>query len=133
MNEQVSRGVERPIRAVWCERVATAVAWSADRILAVGGYVSGYVRVPRSTRRRVMKFLTLGEIMARLPEVDDRDVVERLAGDRALRAALELFRPTNWHGSGIAAERLLEISANDGVPLARVPQFVVTRVPGSRG
>ncbi len=75
----------------------------------------------------MMSFLTLGEIMARLPEVDDSDVLQRLAGDRALRAALELFRPVNWHGSGIPAERLLEISANDGIPLAWVPPTAIVR------
>lgn len=77
-----------------------------------------------------MKFQTLGEILARLPEVDDRDVLERLAGDGALRAAAELFRPANWHGSGVPAEHLLEISAADGIPLAWVPPTATVRAIG---
>jgi hypothetical protein len=37
------QGVECPIRAGECERVATVVAWSAEDDRRVAGYVSGYV------------------------------------------------------------------------------------------
>lgn len=73
------------------------------------------------------RFLTLGEIMSRASHLDDFDVLEKAESDPALARALDWCRPPNWHGSAIGAEKLLVISAEDGIPLAWVPPISLVK------
>lgn len=73
-----------------------------------------------------MRYLTMSDIMAALPMVDDLDALEKSARDPALHAALEMSRPENWWGTG-AGERLLRHARAEGLPLAWVPSATVIK------
>lgn len=53
--------------------------------------------------------------------VDDPDAPERGKGNPALRIALDLQRPRNWHGSGLTPDQVLPIASESGIPVAWVP------------
>lgn len=77
-----------------------------------------------------MGYLTLSDIMAALPFVDDLHALEKSEQDPALHAALELSRPENWWGTG-AGEQLLRHAREEGLPLAWVPSASVIRALNS--
>ena len=68
-----------------------------------------------------IRMTRMGDILARLPEVDDLDVAERAKTDPVLESALTLARPVNWWGTG-ASQNLLRVAREEGLPLARVPR-----------
>lgn len=68
-----------------------------------------------------MRFLKFGEIQAQVPYLDDPDVLERAESNRALRSALDHFRPENWHGIGIPPDQIIDMSAVSGIPTVWVP------------
>ncbi|WP_343994930.1 hypothetical protein [Terrabacter terrae] len=72
------------------------------------------------------RFTTLGDIVARLPEVDDLDAADRAKTDQPLEAALSMARPVNWWGTG-ASQDLLRAARDEGLPLWRVPRREIIR------
>jgi hypothetical protein len=74
----------------------------------------------------VGKFLTFGDIIAAIPRIDDPDAVADLNWDPALRAAMEMCRPPNWHGTG-AGHDLLAIAQDEGIPLSWAPPGEIIR------
>ncbi|WP_131810298.1 hypothetical protein [Mycolicibacterium mucogenicum] len=69
---------------------------------------------------------SLSQIWSAYPRVDDPDVLIAAQSDNALRLALEMSRPRNWHGTG-AAHALLEVAKAEGIPLSWVPPAAVVR------
>ncbi len=74
-----------------------------------------------------MPLLTMKEILAEFDHVDDPDVVTRSKTNPALRAALEMSRPENWHGTGLSPDRVLPIATEDGIPVVWVPRADVLK------
>jgi hypothetical protein len=68
------------------------------------------------------RFLRWAEIEPEFEHVDDPDVLQRIATSPTLRMALEVARPKNWWGIGVSPERLIDISRDEGIPLAWVPR-----------
>ncbi len=68
-----------------------------------------------------MPMISFRDVINARQHVDDADVVERARGSVALQIALKATRPSNWWGSGIPGEELIDISVRDGIPLAWVP------------
>ncbi|HXL93695.1 MAG TPA: hypothetical protein VN969_32590 [Streptosporangiaceae bacterium] len=76
------------------------------------------------------------DIEGKLPFVDDCDVLKKAESDRLLRLALEMSRPVNWWGTGLAPHDLLPI-AEQGIPVKWVPAPTVLKalaaaLPGDR-
>jgi hypothetical protein len=69
---------------------------------------------------RQIQYTTMGDIMARIAEIDDLDAAERAKTDLALASALEMARPPNWWGTG-ASQDLLVAARSEGLPLAWTP------------
>ena len=74
-----------------------------------------------------MPLLTMKEILAEFDHVDDPDVVTRSKTSPALRAALEMSRPENWHGTGLSPDRVLPIATEDGIPVVWLPRADVLK------
>ena len=70
--------------------------------------------------------LRFQDIIAAIPHVDDPDALVKAGTDPALRAAMDMSRPPNWHGTG-ASHDLLAIAQQEGLPLAWVPPAEVIR------
>ena len=62
-----------------------------------------------------------------LANVDRTDVLDRIKTSLTLRCALEMSRPRNWWGTGIAPKRLLEIARDDGIPVAWLPEAAILK------
>lgn len=61
------------------------------------------------------------DVFAEFDHVDSPDVLDKANTNQALRLALEMSRPENWHGSGLTPDRILPIAVDDGIPVAWVP------------
>lgn len=71
-------------------------------------------------------------IEAAFPNVDDEDALLKAESDLALRCAMDICRPTNWHGTG-ASYDLLAAAQDEGLPLAWVPPADIIRQLRSAG
>lgn len=65
--------------------------------------------------------LRMKDVRAEFDHVDDPDVITRAKTNPALRLALEMSRPKNWHGSGLTPDRILPVAIDDGIPVVWVP------------
>jgi len=74
-----------------------------------------------------VRFLRLAEIVDELDHVDAADAVERAKTNPALRMALEISRPANWHGTGLGPNEILSMAMESGIPVAWVPSAEVLR------
>ncbi len=74
--------------------------------------------MPNLTRMR--------DIEEKLPYVDDCDVLAKATSDSLLRLALEMSRPVNWWGTGLAPQDLLPV-AEQGIPVKWVPAPAVLK------
>lgn len=61
------------------------------------------------------------DVLAELDHVDRPDALDEAKTNHALRIALEMSRPQNWHGSGLTPDRILPLAIDDGIPVAWVP------------
>ncbi len=68
-----------------------------------------------------VRMTRMGDILARMPEIDDLDAAERAKTDHALEVALSMGRPRNWWGTG-ANQALLRAARDEGLPLSWIPQ-----------
>jgi hypothetical protein len=68
-----------------------------------------------------MRFLTLGDVAAQFPYVDEPNALELAKSSRAMQSALEMIRPRNWWGSGLKPDLLLTMAEVDGIPVAWLP------------
>jgi hypothetical protein len=78
-------------------------------------------------RRRNLRPMRFKDIVAEFRHVDDPDVLEKARSNPALEAALELTRPANWRGAGLAPEQVLSLAERDGIPIAWVPPSAVLK------
>ncbi len=67
------------------------------------------------------------DVLAELDHVYDPDVLIRASTNPALRLALEMSRPNNWHGIGLTPDHLLPLAVDDGIPVVWVPSTDVLR------
>lgn len=72
------------------------------------------------------------EIEAAFPHIDDEDALLKAESDAALRIAMDIRRPLNWHGTGASVD-LLTAAQDEGLPLAWVPPADIIRALRSAG
>lgn len=72
------------------------------------------------------KFLTFRDVIAAIPRVDEPGAFADIDSDPALRAAMAMCRPQNWHGTG-AGRDLLAMAQREGIPLMWVPPTEIIR------
>lgn len=84
-----------------------------------------------------MSIVRFQDIIDQFEHVDDPNVLELAKTNPALRHALEISRPENWHGTGIEPETILAVAKESGIPVAWVPppkvlKALVTAMPADR-
>jgi len=70
-------------------------------------------------------FLKWGDIQAAVAHVDDPDVLERARTNAAIQAALEMYRPENWAGTGLTPEQILPVALESGIPVVWIPSYQI--------
>lgn len=68
---------------------------------------------------------SLIDIIEQLDNVDDPDAGEMAKSNHALAAAMSMWRPVNWHGSGLTPDQILRVASENGIPVAWVPPTAV--------
>jgi hypothetical protein len=70
-------------------------------------------------------FLKWGDIQAAVAHVDDSDVLDRARTNAATQAALEMYRPENWAGTGLTPEQILPVAQESGIPVVWIPSYQI--------
>ncbi len=68
---------------------------------------------------------SLIDIIEQLDNVDDPDAGEMAKSNHALAAAMSMWRPVNWQGSGLTPDQILRVASENGIPVAWVPPTAV--------
>lgn len=66
-------------------------------------------------------FLRWADIQAAAAHVDDPDVLDQARTNAAIQAALDMYRPENWAGTGLTPEEILPVARESGIPVVWVP------------
>ncbi|MEQ8438772.1 MAG: hypothetical protein RIB65_14860 [Ilumatobacter fluminis] len=75
-----------------------------------------------------MSVIRFDDVVAQFEHVDDPDVLQMARDNRALKLALDMSRPRNWHGTGLTPDQLLPIARESGIPIAWVPPSKVLKM-----